>query len=127
MTFTEAIQAVLSKYADFGGRARRSEYWYWTLASLIAYVAIFVIGQVTSETVAGVLFIAFALGVFLPGLAVGVRRLHDTGRSGWWLLIAIVPIIGAIVWLVFALQDSTSGVNKYGPSPKEQPGAHAAA
>ena len=113
---------VLKKYVLFSGRARRAEYWYFVLFNLIVTLILMVIDLVTgtfSKTLGlGLLGGIYALAVLLPGLGVGVRRLHDTGRSGWWLLIALIPFIGAIVLIVFFAQDSTPGANPYGPNPK---------
>ncbi len=116
MGFAEAVKAVLGKYADFSGRARRSEYWFWFLAFGLGYLAI-VILSVIAETFA-FLAIIFYLAMLLPSLAVGVRRLHDTGKSGWFMLISLIPLVGGIVLLVFTVQDSTPGDNQYGPNPK---------
>lgn len=124
MSFQEAIKAVLGKYATFEGRARRSEYWYWVLAVLIAEIVVLAIRSV-SQGLGQILYILLVLAVLLPSLAVGVRRLHDTGRSGWWLLIGLIPIIGAIVLIVFYVQDSAPGANEYGPSPKGDAGTAA--
>lgn len=108
---------VLKKYAVFNGRARRAEYWMFFLFNLIiAFVLGFVEGLVGGPGVIGLLY---SLAVLIPGIAVSARRLHDTDRSGWWLLIAFVPLIGAIVLLVFMIQDSQSGQNRYGANPKE--------
>jgi len=108
---------VLKKYAVFNGRARRTEYWMFFLFNLIIILVLgFVEGLVGGIGVIGLLY---SLAVLIPGIAVSVRRLHDTDRSGWWLLIVFVPLIGAIVILVFMLQDSRSGQNKYGANPKE--------
>lgn len=108
---------VLKKYAVFNGRARRKDYWMFFLFNIIiAFVLGFVEGLVGGPGVIGLLY---SLSVLIPGIAVSVRRLHDTERSGWWLLIAFVPIIGAIVLLVFMVQDSKSGQNQYGANPKE--------
>ena len=108
---------VLKKYAVFNGRARRTEYWMFVLFNIIiSFVLGFVEGLVGGPGVIGLLY---GLAVLIPGIAVAVRRLHDTDRSGWWLLIAVVPIIGAIVLLVFMVQDSKSGQNQYGTNPKE--------
>ncbi len=108
---------VLKKYAVFSGRARRKEYWMFILFNNII---VFVLGLI--EEIAGsdqsILATLYMLAVLLPGLAVSVRRLHDTGRSGWWLLIGFVPLIGAIVLLVFMVQDSQQSENQYGPNPK---------
>jgi len=117
VSFTEAIRTVLNKYADFSGRARRSEYWYWTLAVIVAIVVCLILTAI-AHTLGLVLYLLVLLGTLVPGLAVGVRRLHDTGRSGWWILIALVPLVGSIILLVFVCQDSQPGQNQYGPSPK---------
>jgi uncharacterized membrane protein YhaH (DUF805 family) len=113
--------AVLKKYATFSGRARRSEYWMFLVFNLIiSAVLAFVDGIVGTM---GALGILYSLAILLPGIAVSVRRLHDTGRSGWWLLVALVPIVGAIVLIVFAAQAGHAGDNAYGPDPKAQPAA----
>lgn len=113
---------VLRKYAEFSGRARRKEYWFFVLFNLIiAFVLGFIdglIGTFSADYGIGLLGGLYSLAVLIPGLAVSVRRLHDTGRSGWWLLIALIPFIGAIVLLIFMLSDSERGSNQYGPSPK---------
>ncbi len=107
---------VLRKYAEFSGRARRKEYWFFVLFNIIIS---FVLGFVDGFAgLGGVLGGIYALAVLIPSIAVGVRRLHDTGRSGWWLLIGLVPIIGVIVLIVFMVGDSESGSNQYGPNPK---------
>lgn len=113
----------LKKYAVFGGRARRKEYWYFSLFSfLITFVCIAidaVVGSFDPETGLGLLSGLFILAMLIPSIAVGVRRLHDTNRSGWWWLIALIPSIGNIVLIVFFVFDSNPGENKYGPNPKE--------
>ena len=114
---------VFKKYAVFSGRARRKEYWYFLLFNIIISIVLAVIDGVTgtfsAETDMGLLGGLYTLAVLIPGLAVSVRRLHDTDRSGWWLLIYLIPLIGAIVLLVFMVQDSTPGENRYGPNPKD--------
>ena len=111
----------LKKYAVFSGRATRAEYWYFVLFNFIAAVAIVLVGNIIfGYPLTMVLSWIYALAVFIPGLAVAVRRLHDTGRSGWWIFINLVPFIGSIVLLVFLIQDSQPGENKYGPNPKEE-------
>lgn len=113
---------VLRNYVGFSGRARRQEYWFFVLFNFIITLAlIFVdalIGALNPQTGIGVLSGLYSLAVFIPTFAVTVRRLHDTSRTGWWLLIAFIPLIGAIVLLVFMFLDSTSGTNEYGPDPK---------
>lgn len=112
----------LKKYAVFSGRSRRSEYWYFILFYLIIYIVLAFIDRVTgtfnAESGAGLLTGIFALALLIPSIAVSVRRLHDTDRSGWWLLIGFIPLIGAIVLIVFFVQDSGAGTNRFGPNPK---------
>ncbi|MEO8487402.1 MAG: DUF805 domain-containing protein [Betaproteobacteria bacterium] len=112
----------LKKYATFEGRARRREYWFFVLAvvliSIVLTIVDTVIGTYNSASGYGILSGIFALAMLVPSLAVGARRLHDTGRSGWWLLIGLVPLVGAIVLIVFFVLDSHPGTNAYGPNPK---------
>lgn len=116
---------VLRKYAVFEGRARRREYWFFVLFYLLISIALsavdMMLGTWNEEYGIGTLSGLFWLAVLVPSIAVGVRRLHDTGRSGWWLLIGFIPLIGAIVLIVFFLFDSQPGTNAYGPNPKEAP------
>lgn len=113
---------VLKKYATFSGRARRKEYWMFSLFHFIfAFVLGIldgVLGFISYETGLGILSSLYILATFLPSLAVLVRRLHDTDRSGWWVLIGIIPLIGPIVLLVFACLDSKVGENRFGSNPK---------
>jgi uncharacterized membrane protein YhaH (DUF805 family) len=113
---------VLKKYAVFDGRARRKEYWFFVLFNLIvALVLAFLdgmIGTFDAETGYGVLSGVYMLAVIIPGIAVTIRRLHDSDRSGWWWLICFIPLIGAIVLIVFMIIDGTAGQNQYGPDPK---------
>lgn len=120
---------VLSKYATFSGRARRKEYWQFVLIHLIAGVIGGVLMSIVPD-LAGpltILWMVYALAVFIPNLALSVRRLHDTDRSGWWLLIALVPFIGGIVVLVFYCLPGTVGANKFGEDPKQGGGVAPAA
>ncbi len=117
MTFSEALSSVFNKYGTFGGRARRREYWYWFLAVLGAEIVAGGIIYGVSESLGYILFGLIVVCAFLPTLAVGARRLHDTGRSAWWLLIGLVPF-GGLVLLVFYLLEGDAGDNPYGPSPK---------
>jgi len=113
---------VLKKYAVFSGRARRKEYWYFSLFNLLITIVLAVIDGMTGTLIAeaniGLLGGIYALAILIPLLAVSVRRLHDTDRSGWWLLIALIPLIGVIVILVFMVQDSKPNENQYGSNPK---------
>ena len=114
---------VLKKYAVFNGRARRKEYWLFFLFNIIISIVLGVIDGITGTSSVpggiGMLGGLYLLALLIPALAVAVRRLHDTGRSGWWLLIGFVPIIGAIVIIVFLVQDGAPGENQYGKSPKQ--------
>lgn len=114
--------AALKKYAVFSGRARRREFWLFLLFTLLIGVALVAIdgltGTYNKDAGLGLLSGVWALGTFIPYLAVGVRRFHDTGRSGWWWLISLVPLVGSIVLLVFFVKDSEPGSNRYGPNPK---------
>ncbi len=118
MSMAEAVRAVLTNYATFSGRSRRSEYWFWTLSVVILSVVLGVI-RVISFPVGLTLEIVVGLALLVPGWAVGCRRLHDTGKSGWLQLLLLIPIVGLIVLIVFFASDSNHGSNKYGPSPKE--------
>lgn len=113
---------VLKKYAVFSGRARRKEYWFFALFNVIATIILaFVdsaLGTFNMETGVGILGMIYALAVLLPAIGVAIRRLHDTGRSGWWLLLAFLPLIGAIVLIIFFVMDSSPGENEYGTNPK---------
>jgi uncharacterized membrane protein YhaH (DUF805 family) len=119
-----AVRTVLSKYATFEGRASRAEFWWWGLAVLLLQLATqlidgFLIGPMLgfdagAENAGQPLSLLVSLALLLPALAVAVRRLHDTGRSGWWLLIGLVPLIGALVLLWFYIQPSDDA-NEWGP------------
>jgi uncharacterized membrane protein YhaH (DUF805 family) len=110
--------AVLKKYADFNGRAGRAEFWMFTLISTIVSVILYFIdGGIMPSSNVRVLNTLYSLAVLVPSLAVSVRRLHDTGRSGWWTLVNVIPILGQLVYLVFLVQDS-QGANQYGSSSK---------
>lgn len=137
MSFMESIKTCLGKYATFSGRAQRSEFWWFMLFLIIVQV---VLGRIdamifppvevvnmTSNMQEGYSFAfsyrpqpitaIFILAMLLPNIAVGVRRLHDTGRSGWWWLISLIPLIGLIVLIVFFASKGNDGDNSYGPDP----------
>jgi uncharacterized membrane protein YhaH (DUF805 family) len=113
----------LKKYATFSGRARRKEYWFYVLFYLIIICVLSVIDGIIGMNMGGagvgILTAIYILAVFLPTLAVLVRRLHDTGRSGWWFFIQLVPLVGFFILLYFLVSDSQPGTNAYGPNPKE--------
>ncbi|WP_431677005.1 DUF805 domain-containing protein [Kitasatospora sp. KL5] len=110
--------AVLKNYVGFGGRARRKEYWMYALVNFAVYVVLGIVGYLLDTSLLTALY---GLAVLLPSLAVTVRRLHDTGRSGWWLLIGLVPFVGAIALIVFAVLEGQPGDNEYGSNPKLTP------
>lgn len=112
----------LQHYADFNGRARRSEYWYYTLFNFLIYIACVVLALLLAIATDNPGFIALAylwgLATLLPTIAVCVRRLHDTGKSGWFYLTVLIPLVGGILMLVWMCTDSELGHNGYGPNPK---------
>jgi uncharacterized membrane protein YhaH (DUF805 family) len=111
--------AVLKNYAGFSGRARRTEYWMFFLFNLIITLVLDAIGMAIKQ--GSLLGGIYGLAVLIPGIAVAVRRLHDTGRSGWWLFIGLIPIVGTIVLIVFMATEGQPGDNEYGPNPKLAP------
>ncbi|MGL5236138.1 MAG: DUF805 domain-containing protein [Empedobacter falsenii] len=124
-------KVVFENYANFSGRARRSEYWYFTLCNFIITLALYIL-IILSIVISrdsenpGILFYLiygvlslYALATFIPSLAVIVRRLHDTGKSGWYYLIGLIPLVGAILILIALVTDSQPGSNQWGPNPKE--------
>jgi uncharacterized membrane protein YhaH (DUF805 family) len=131
MTFTEAVKSCLSKYVTFSGRAARSEFWFFWLFSFLVLIVSTILDGIlgTGFTMInpatgleqsvgyGYVYIIAALALLLPSLAAAVRRLHDTNRSGWWLLIALIPLIGAILLLVWYCTKGTPGDNQYGSDP----------
>ena len=116
----------LKKYAVFSGRSRRTEFWYFVLFNIIVTIVLSLIDTLlgTFNILRGVGLLSgiYGLAVLIPTLAVIVRRLHDVDRSGWWILIGLIPLIGAIVLLVFELTPGTPGSNRYGPDPKQATG-----
>ena len=107
---------VLKQYAVFDGRARRKEYWMFVLFNIVIAAALAIVGRVIGLD--GVLRALYTLGVLIPSLAVSVRRLHDTGRSGWWLLVVLVPLVGWLIVLYFMVQPGETAENRYGPDLK---------
>ena len=112
------LDVITKKYAEFNGRATRSEYWYFVLFSIIAYVIAGIVDGFLVGVTGGypVLSILLGLGFLIPSIAVAVRRLHDIGKSGWWYLIAFIPLVGLIL-IAFFVMDSKDD-NQYGPNPK---------
>ena len=130
MGFGEAVKSFWSHYSKFKGRSRRSEYWWIQLFLVLTNLAVAAIDLVLmngdidrfiANGGGGIVGLIWILVTIVPALAVLVRRLHDTGKSGWWVLIGFVPLIGGIVLLVFTVLDSGAGENKFGLSPKGEP------
>ncbi len=128
MSFATAVKSFWSNYTNFKGRARRSEYWFIQLFLIATNIAVAVVDlalmngdgeRFIANGGGGIVGLIWILATIVPALAVLIRRLHDTNRSGWWALIGLIPVAGAIVLLVFTVEDSNKGVNKYGASPKE--------
>jgi len=128
MDFQTGLSSFWKRYRDFGGRSRRSEYWFIQLFLVVTNIAVAIIdlalmGWDVDRFIAngggGIVGLVWILVTIVPALAVLVRRLHDTGKSGWWALVGFLPLVGAIVLLVFTVTDSSPGENKFGPSPKE--------
>ena len=127
MNFGTAVKSFWSKYTNFKGRARRSEYWYVQLFLVItnliaAPIDLALMNWDTDRFIAqgggGIVGLIWILTTIVPAIALEFRRLHDTNRSGWWVLIGLVPLLGAVVLIVFTVEDSADGQNIYGPSPK---------
>lgn len=111
---------VLKQYADFSGRARRKEYWMFVLFNLIFTIVLrFIDGAVGLQVAgAGILGLLYSLAILVPAIAVGVRRLHDIGKSGWLLLVALIPILGVLLLLFWMVKEGDKGSNAYGADPK---------
>lgn len=107
----------LSKYVEFEGRSRRTELWTFYLVNFVISVILSVLDSIVGMGI-GFIGTLFSLAILLPSIAVGVRRLHDIGKEGWWLLIGLIPVIGWIVLIYFYVQDSEPGANVYGANPK---------
>ena len=110
MNIVEATKAFFTRYADFNGRSRRSEYWWSNLS-------ITIIGAIVGAILGDLSFI-WSLAILVPGIAVSVRRLHDIGKSGWWYLLGFIPLVGSIILLIWYCTDSTEA-NEWGPNPKD--------
>lgn len=115
---------VLRQFADFSGRARRKEYWYFAFVNVfftcVAITADIILGVASDNFGVGPIYILYSILVFIPSIAVSVRRLHDIGKSGWMLLVVLIPVIGAIWLLVLLFTDSNAGDNNYGSNPKNE-------
>nr|WP_264185535.1 DUF805 domain-containing protein [Roseicella aerolata] len=121
--FQDAVATCFRKYADFTGRARRSEYWWFFLFNLLMQIATGLVDAVLFGAEGqGLINLLYGLGVLLPGIAVGARRLHDIDRSGWWLLLIFVPLVGFILLLVWFIRPGDAGPNRFGPDPRTDRG-----
>ncbi|HEX7250534.1 MAG TPA: DUF805 domain-containing protein [Burkholderiales bacterium] len=110
------LDVLKNKYATFSGRARRKEYWMFFLFNVLVAIGLGIIEALIGT--GGLIGALYSLAVLIPGIAVTVRRLHDTSRTGWWVLIVFVPLVGALILLIFMVLDSQPGDNEYGPNPK---------
>lgn len=121
MTFGQSIKRCFSRYCDFSGRASRSEYWWWMLFSTIVGIVVGCPAGFAHDPSSGVSWLAYLVSLFLllPSWGVLFRRLHDTGRSGWWWLINLIPVVGNIILIVFCIQPSEPYENKYGFPPAD--------
>lgn len=116
MGFADAVKSVFSQYAGFNGRARRSEFWYFYLFNIIVAAVLGILSSFLGffSIISGL----YSLAILVPSIAVGIRRLHDIGKSGWFYLICFIPLVGSIILLIFFAKDSEPGENQYGPNPK---------
>ena len=118
MGFGESISSVFRNYVNFAGRAPRSEFWYWVLFYFLLTIVVTIVDiMIAPDATVKPLSTLVGLGLFLPYLAVDVRRLHDIDRSGWWLLIGLIPLVGAILLIVWFCKAGTGGPNRFGPDP----------
>jgi uncharacterized membrane protein YhaH (DUF805 family) len=116
----------LQKYAVFSGRSRRKEYWWFILFTFVVSLVLGIIDTLagTYDTTYGIGLVSglFNLAILVPSIAVNTRRLHDTGKSGWFQLLFLIPLVGFILWIIWMVRDSDDGMNQYGPSPKTPAG-----
>jgi uncharacterized membrane protein YhaH (DUF805 family) len=114
MNFADAIKSGFSNYVNFSDRACRSEYWYWVLFVVIGFIVTRIIDYGIGYPIT---YFLFALAIVIPGIAIGIRRLHDLDRSGWWLFLNLIPLVGAIVLIVWFCSQGTQGANRFGQDP----------
>lgn len=117
MSPVDAVKSVFTKYADFKGRSRRSEYWWFCLCNMIISGVLSTLAQKVGGPCAALSAI-YSLAVLVPSLAVLARRLHDIGKSGWWMLLSLVPLVGAIILIIWLAKDGQPEANQYGVNPK---------
>jgi uncharacterized membrane protein YhaH (DUF805 family) len=116
MSFAEAVKSGFDNYTNFDGRAHKPAFWWWFLFGILAGIVANIIDAIIGTLIFSIIV---SLGLLLPNISVGIRRLHDTNRTGWWILIGLIPLIGWIVLLIFYLQQSDPGPNDYGPPMDE--------
>lgn len=122
MTFQDAVKTCFRKFATFSGRAQRSEFWWFALFVVISNFVLGIVdhmlfGMAVDGQQVSLLGALFSLAVLLPNIAVGVRRLHDLDKSGWWYLLILIPLVGALVLIYFFVQKGTDGPNRFGADP----------
>lgn len=114
---------VLRNYAVFSGRARRKEYWMFVLFNIIFAIVAMILDRILGLAIGGIgygpIYLIYILATIIPSLAVSVRRLHDIGKSGWWIFINLIPFVGFIWFLILLIKEGTPAANEYGPNPKE--------
>lgn len=115
--YTQWYIKCIRQFADFKGRARRKEFWMFALVNFVVSLVITIVGSIIGTTLLSTIY---SLAILLPSLGVGVRRLHDVGKSGWYMLASLIPVIGWIWLLILAAQDSQPGDNQWGPNPKSE-------
>ncbi len=120
MSFQDAVRTCLQKYVDFSGRAGRPEYWWFFLFNVLVSVVMEIINAIIGTQILGIIV---SLALLLPSIAVGVRRLHDTNRSGWWILIGLIPLVGWIVLIIFFVTKGDAAPNQYGAPTEGLPAA----
>lgn len=111
--------AALKKYAETSGRATRAEYWYFVLFNILISIGLAILDGIFFSSSSSVLGTLYSLAVLIPSIAVAVRRMHDINRSGWWILLLLVPLLGTLWFIFLAAQDSDPDENMYGPNPKK--------
>lgn len=125
MNFMDAVKACLNNYANFSGRARRSELWWFVLFNFCAQIATSIVDSIIMSIIGFTALLSFLvmLALIVPGIAVAVRRMHDIGKSGWWLLLGLIPIVGPIILIIWYVKPGQPGPNQYGPDPLAGAGA----
>lgn len=122
MNFSQAVSSGFNRYFEFSGRSARSEYWWWTLFVVLVNVTFNMLMSAglsdSAQMIVVAVVLVFSVATLVPGLAVSIRRLHDVGRSGWWMLLLLIPLIGMLVLLYFAVQPSEGRTNDWGPVPE---------